>query len=192
MIFFLIQAVIRPLESGRQRRITLSSGGPGSRWLSCQKGSQRGLNLFLFWKSPLGDILHDSDRSYSLGGRTDKEYSTSFLDHRGLKGPRGSQGALSLFFNNILEIPLGDILLDSGRFFRVGGRTDYDPETYGENSLSVRPPTLKKRPELRRILPSLSFCLLLKFIMRHPYLKILDLANLFVANAPMKKKNQEI
>ena len=36
--------------------------------------------------------------------------------------------------------------------------------------------------------PSLSFCLLLKIIMRHIYLKILDLANLFVADAPMKKK----
>ena len=36
--------------------------------------------------------------------------------------------------------------------------------------------------------PSLSFCLLLKIIMRHPYLKILDLANLFVADAPMKIK----
>ena len=35
--------------------------------------------------------------------------------------------------------------------------------------------------------PSFSFCLLLKIIMRHPYLKILDLANLFVADAPMKK-----
>ena len=41
------------------------------------------------------------------------------------------------------------------------------------------------------IIPSLSFCLLLKIIMRHPYLKILDLANLFVADAPTKK-NQEI
>ena len=40
--------------------------------------------------------------------------------------------------------------------------------------------------------PPLSFCLLLKIIMRHAYLKILDLANLFVADAPMKKKNQEI
>ena len=38
---------------------------------------------------------------------------------------------------------------------------------------------------------SISFCLLLKIILKHPYLKILDLANLFVANAPMKK-NQEI
>ena len=33
---------------------------------------------------------------------------------------------------------------------------------------------------------SLSFCLLLKIIMRHPYLKILDLANLFVADAPLR------
>ena len=39
--------------------------------------------------------------------------------------------------------------------------------------------------------PSLSFCLLLKIFIRHPYLKILYLANLFVADAPMKK-NQEI
>ena len=35
-------------------------------------------------------------------------------------------------------------------------------------------------------------CLLLKNIMRHPYLKILDLANLFVADAPMKKKSKII
>ena len=35
--------------------------------------------------------------------------------------------------------------------------------------------------------PSLSFCLILKIIFRHPYLKILDLASLFVADAPMKK-----
>ena len=34
----------------------------------------------------------------------------------------------------------------------------------------------------------ISFCLLLKIIMRNPYLKILHLANLFVADAPMKKK----
>ena len=34
---------------------------------------------------------------------------------------------------------------------------------------------------------SLDFCLLLKIILRHPYLKILYLANLFVADAPMKK-----
>ena len=33
----------------------------------------------------------------------------------------------------------------------------------------------------------LAFCLLLKIILRHPYLKILDLANLCVADAPMKK-----
>ena len=38
---------------------------------------------------------------------------------------------------------------------------------------------------------SFAFCLLLKIILRHPCLKILDLANLFVADAPMKK-NQEI
>ena len=37
--------------------------------------------------------------------------------------------------------------------------------------------------------PSLpSFCLILKIIFRHPYLKTLDLANIFVADAPMKKK----
>ena len=36
--------------------------------------------------------------------------------------------------------------------------------------------------------PSLAFCHLLKIILRHPYLKILDLANLFVSDAPMKKK----
>ena len=35
--------------------------------------------------------------------------------------------------------------------------------------------------------PSLSFGLLLKNIMRHPYMKILDLAKLFAADAPMKK-----
>ena len=29
-------------------------------------------------------------------------------------------------------------------------------------------------------------------IMRHPYLKILDLANLFVADAPMKKKSRNL
>ena len=38
---------------------------------------------------------------------------------------------------------------------------------------------------------SLAFCLLLKTILRHQYLQMLDLANLFVADAPMKK-NQEI
>ena len=36
--------------------------------------------------------------------------------------------------------------------------------------------------------PSLAFCLLLKSFFRHPYLKILDLTNHFVADAPMKKK----
>ena len=36
--------------------------------------------------------------------------------------------------------------------------------------------------------PPLAFCILLKIIVRHPYLKILDLANLFVADAPKKKK----
>ena len=40
--------------------------------------------------------------------------------------------------------------------------------------------------------PSLPFCLLLKIIMRHPYLKILDLVNLFVADAPMKKKSRNL
>ena len=40
--------------------------------------------------------------------------------------------------------------------------------------------------------PSLAFCLLLKIILRHPYLKILDLANLFVADAPMKKKSRNL
>ena len=40
--------------------------------------------------------------------------------------------------------------------------------------------------------PSLSFCLLLKIIIRHPYLKILDLANLFIANAPMKNKSRNL
>ena len=40
--------------------------------------------------------------------------------------------------------------------------------------------------------PSLAFYLLLKIILRHPYLKILDLANLFVANAPMKKKPKKL
>ena len=39
--------------------------------------------------------------------------------------------------------------------------------------------------------PSLAFCLLLKIILRHPYLKILDLANLFVADAPIKTKIQK-
>ena len=39
--------------------------------------------------------------------------------------------------------------------------------------------------------PSLYFCLLLKIIIWHQYLKILDLANLFVADAPMKKKNKK-
>jgi len=34
---------------------------------------------------------------------------------------------------------------------------------------------------------SLAFCLLLKIMMRHPYLKILDLANLFDADAPIKR-----
>ena len=40
--------------------------------------------------------------------------------------------------------------------------------------------------------PSLSFFLLLKIIMMHPYLKILDLANLFVADADMKKKSRNL
>ena len=40
--------------------------------------------------------------------------------------------------------------------------------------------------------PSLSFGLLLKIIFRHPYLKILDLASLFVADAPMKKKSRNL
>ena len=38
--------------------------------------------------------------------------------------------------------------------------------------------------------PTLVFCPLLKISLRNPYLKILDLAKLFVANAPVKKKNQ--
>ena len=38
----------------------------------------------------------------------------------------------------------------------------------------------------------LSFCPLLKIIMRHPYLKSLDLAKLFVADAPMKKKSRNL
>ena len=33
--------------------------------------------------------------------------------------------------------------------------------------------------------------LLLKILMRHPYLKIHDLANLLVADAPMKKKKKK-
>ena len=33
-------------------------------------------------------------------------------------------------------------------------------------------------------------CLLLKIIMRHSYMKILDLANLFVADAHMKKNKK--
>ena len=40
--------------------------------------------------------------------------------------------------------------------------------------------------------PSIYFCLLLKFIIRHSYLKILDLANPFVADAPMKKKSRNL
>ena len=39
---------------------------------------------------------------------------------------------------------------------------------------------------------ALVFVLLLKTILRHPYLKILDLANLFVADAPMNKKIKKI
>ena len=36
--------------------------------------------------------------------------------------------------------------------------------------------------------PSLVFCcLILKIVLSHPYLKMLDLANLFVADIPMKK-----
>ena len=35
---------------------------------------------------------------------------------------------------------------------------------------------------------ALFFCSLLKISLRNPYLKILDLAKLFVADAPMKKK----
>ena len=52
----------------------------------------------------------------------------------------------------------------------------------------------KKFTSIKRIFnPSLpSFCLLLKIIMRHPYLKILDLVNLLVANAPMKKKSRNL
>ena len=40
--------------------------------------------------------------------------------------------------------------------------------------------------------PSLVYCLLLKIILRHSYLKILDLANLFIADTTMNKKKQEI
>ena len=40
--------------------------------------------------------------------------------------------------------------------------------------------------------PFLAFFLLLKIILTHPYLKILDLANLFVADAPMKKKSRNL
>ena len=36
--------------------------------------------------------------------------------------------------------------------------------------------------------PSLAFCLLLKISWGNPYLKVLDLANLFVADAPMKNE----
>ena len=39
---------------------------------------------------------------------------------------------------------------------------------------------------------SFSFCLLLKIIMRDQYLKILDLANLFVADATMKKQIKKL
>ena len=40
--------------------------------------------------------------------------------------------------------------------------------------------------------PSLVFfCLLLKIFGGNPFLKILDLANLFVANAPMKKEEKK-
>ena len=38
--------------------------------------------------------------------------------------------------------------------------------------------------------PSLFLCLLLKISWDNPYLKILDLANLFVADVPMKKKKK--
>ena len=40
--------------------------------------------------------------------------------------------------------------------------------------------------------PSLAFCLLLKISWGNPYLKILDLANLFVADAPMKNKSRNL
>ena len=36
--------------------------------------------------------------------------------------------------------------------------------------------------------PYRAFYFLLKIILKHPYLKILDLANLFVTDAPMKIK----
>ena len=38
--------------------------------------------------------------------------------------------------------------------------------------------------------PCLGFCPLLKISFRNPYLKILDLSKLFVADAPMKKNIQ--
>ena len=38
--------------------------------------------------------------------------------------------------------------------------------------------------------PSQAFCLLIKIYWGNPYLKILDLANLFVADSPMKKINK--
>ena len=37
-----------------------------------------------------------------------------------------------------------------------------------------------------------AFCPLFKISLGNPYLKILDLAKLFVADAPMKKKNQKM
>jgi len=41
-------------------------------------------------------------------------------------------------------------------------------------------------------LPPLPFCLLLKISLGNPYLKILYLANIFVADASMKKENENI
>ena len=49
----------------------------------------------------------------------------------------------------------------------------------------------KSEPILVFVMHINPLSLLLKIIMRHPYLKILDFANIFVADAPMKK-NQEI
>jgi len=56
--------------------------------------------------------------------------------------------------------------------------TALDPLIHGGGGGALRP-------------PSLGFCPLLKISPGNPYLKIIDLAKLFVANAPMKEKKSK-
>ena len=57
---------------------------------------------------------------------------------------------------------------------QLGNNVHFNPVNHGVGGALFAP-------------PSISFCHLLKIIVRHPYLKILDLASRFVADALMKK-----